>query len=88
MDILSEEEVSYYKKSLISQEGSIKKGAPGDAPVVAKSALRGDVYPLPFTLLIKVDRADLDPRRSASSSSFSALSTSPFLTACLMALLK
>lgn len=35
MDILSEEEVSYYKKSLISQEGSIKKGAPGDAPVVA-----------------------------------------------------
>lgn len=29
MDILSEEEVSYYKKSLISQEGSIKKGAPG-----------------------------------------------------------
>ena len=38
MDILSEEEVSYYKKSLISQEGSIKKGAPGDAPVVAKSA--------------------------------------------------
>lgn len=25
MDILSEEEVSYYKKSLISQEGSIKK---------------------------------------------------------------
>ena len=30
MDILSEEEVSYYKKSLISQEGSIKKGAPGD----------------------------------------------------------
>ena len=39
MDILSEEEVSYYKKSLISQEGSIKKGAPGDAPVVAKSAL-------------------------------------------------
>ena len=26
MDILSEEEVSYYKKSLISQEGSIKKG--------------------------------------------------------------
>ena len=28
MDILSEEEVSYYKKSLISQEGSIKKGAP------------------------------------------------------------
>lgn len=41
MDILSEEEVSYYKKSLISQEGSIKKGAPGDAPVVAKSALWG-----------------------------------------------
>ncbi|XPE48041.1 hypothetical protein ACNKHO_26350 [Shigella flexneri] len=40
MDILSEEEVKYYKKSLISQEGSIKKGAPGDAPVVAKSALR------------------------------------------------
>ncbi len=25
MDILSEEEVSYYKKSLISQQGSIKK---------------------------------------------------------------
>ncbi|MCK2520898.1 hypothetical protein MZE22_16120, partial [Escherichia coli] len=45
MDILSEEEVSYYKKSLISQEGSIKKGAPGDAPVVAKSALWGVITP-------------------------------------------
>ncbi|WP_072221033.1 hypothetical protein, partial [Escherichia coli] len=42
---LSEEEVSYYKKSLISQEGSIKKGAPGDAPVVAKSALWGVITP-------------------------------------------
>ncbi len=28
MDILSEEEVSYYKKSLISQEGSINKYPP------------------------------------------------------------
>ena len=37
MDILSEEEVSYYKKSLISQEG--------DAPVVAKSALWGVTTP-------------------------------------------
>lgn len=45
MDILSEEEVSYYKKSLISQEGSIKKGAPGDAPVVAKSELWGVITP-------------------------------------------
>ncbi|RLX31324.1 hypothetical protein, partial [Escherichia coli] len=45
LDILSEEEVSYYKKSLISQEGSIKKGAPGDAPVVAKSALWGVITP-------------------------------------------
>lgn len=45
MDILSEEEVSYYKKSLISQEGNIKKGAPGDAPVVAKSALWGVITP-------------------------------------------
>ncbi|WP_139254239.1 hypothetical protein, partial [Escherichia coli] len=43
--LLSEEEVSYYKKSLISQEGSIKKGAPGDAPVVAKSALWGVITP-------------------------------------------
>ncbi|WP_241231763.1 hypothetical protein, partial [Escherichia coli] len=42
---LSEKEVSYYKKSLISQEGSIKKGAPGDAPVVAKSALWGVITP-------------------------------------------
>ena len=42
---LSEEEVSYYKKLLISQEGSIKKGAPGDAPVVAKSALWGVITP-------------------------------------------
>ncbi|WP_460593313.1 hypothetical protein, partial [Escherichia coli] len=44
-NFLSEEEVSYYKKSLISQEGSIKKGAPGDAPVVAKSALWGVITP-------------------------------------------
>ena len=45
MDILSEEEVSYYKKSLISQEGSITKGARGDAPVVEKSALWGVITP-------------------------------------------
>jgi hypothetical protein len=40
--------------------------------------LWGDGYPLPFTLLIKVERAVVEPKRSASSSSFSALSTSPF----------
>lgn len=48
----------------------------------------GRNYPLPFTLLIKVERADVDPRRSASSSSFNALSTSPFATAFLIAVLK
>ncbi len=45
MDILSEEEVSYYKKSLISQEGSIKKVRQETHLVVAKSALWGVITP-------------------------------------------
>lgn len=87
MDILSEEEVSYYKKSLISQQGSIKKVRQRRTSCCKISTV-GRNYPLPFTLLIKVERADVDPVRSASSSSFNALSTSPFATAFLIAVLK
>ena len=60
MDILSEEEVSYYKKSLISQEGSIKK-VRQETHQCCKISTVGRNYPLPFTLLIKVERADVDP---------------------------
>lgn len=41
MDIFSEEEVSYYKKLFIFQEGSIKKGVSGDVLVVVKLVLWG-----------------------------------------------
>lgn len=48
MDILSEEEVKYYKIAHIPGMKH-KKGAPGDAPVVAKSALWGVITPAFYT---------------------------------------
>ena len=45
MDILSEEEVSYYKKIAHIPGMKHKKVRQGDAPVVAKSALWGVITP-------------------------------------------
>ena len=81
MDILSEEEVSYYKKIAHIPGRKHKKRCARRRTSCCKISTVGRNYPLPFTLLIKVERADVDPRRSASSSSFNALSTSPFATA-------